>query len=538
MTGQPDSELHPAIADESQLAALAHALGAARVPGLSPAEKALGGDRMIARALARRVRDQIAIGGDPLGVIFCRLRSPATRRQQGAVYTPLPIVQSMLDWARNSGPVDRVVDPGSGSGRFILAAGRAFPAARLVAVEADPLAALLTRANLAVTGLADRASVIVADYRRAPILDHDGGTTLFIGNPPYVRHHQLTPRDKKWLATTAARYGQKASLLAGLHVHFFLATLDHARSGDRGAFITAAEWLDVNYGALLRNLFLDRLGGCALHLIEPAARPFPDAVTTAAITCFHIDSRPPAIRVCTIDRPDQLGALERGRKIERARFTTTSRWSPLARGRRRRPRGFVELGELCRVSRGQVTGANKFWIAGPHARDLPASILFPTVTRAREIYQAGACLTDSSRLRQVIDLPADLAEIPEADRVAVDIFLREGKRLGVHLGYIARHRKAWWSVGLHEPAPILATYMARRPPGFVRNSSQARHINIAHGIYPREDMTARMLDALVQHLATSTSVVDGRTYAGGLTKFEPREMERLLVPGLDALRIA
>jgi hypothetical protein len=25
-------------------------------------------------------------------------------------------------------------------------------------------------------------------------------------------------------------------------------------------------------------------------------------------------------------------------------------------------------------------------------------------------------------------------------------------------------------------------------------------------------------------------VDDGRTYAGGLTKFEPREMERLLVP--------
>ena len=36
--------------------------------------------------------------------------------------------------------------------------------------------------------------------------------------------------------------------------------------------------------------------------------------------------------------------------------------------------------------------------------------------------------------------------------------------------------------------------------------------------------------ALARYLAGATSVDDGRTYAGGLTKFEPREMERLLVP--------
>ena len=85
-------------------------------------------------------------------------------------------------------------------------------------------------------------------------------------------------------------------------------------------------------------------------------------------------------------------------------------------------------------------------------------------------------------------------------------------------------------MGLRQPAPILATYMARRPPSFVRNLADARHINIAHGIYPREPMSEAALTALTRYLSTSVSVKDGRTYAGGLTKFEPREMERLLVP--------
>src|SRR3546814_5901926 len=63
------------------------------------------------------------------------------------------------------------------------------------------------------------------------------------------------------------------------------------RSGDYGVFITSSEWLDVNYGATLRNLLTQRLGGVALHVLDPAIMPFSDATTTGAITCFRIGRR-------------------------------------------------------------------------------------------------------------------------------------------------------------------------------------------------------------------------------------------------------
>ena len=85
-------------------------------------------------------------------------------------------------------------------------------------------------------------------------------------------------------------------------------------------------------------------------------------------------------------------------------------------------------------------------------------------------------------------------------------------------------------MGLRSPAPILATYMARRPPAFTRNAAGARHINIAHGLYPRVELPEPVVARLVESLRRTVSVDDGRTYAGGLTKFEPREMERLAVP--------
>jgi hypothetical protein len=166
---------------------------------------------------------------------------------------------------------------------------------------------------------------------------------------------------------------------------------------------------------------------------------------------------------------------------------------------------------------------------------LPESVLFPSITKARELFGAGKVLRDPSLLRNVIDLPLDLDVFGAAERKSIDRFLARAKASGAHRSYVAVNRRAWWSVGLREPAPILATYMARRPPAFVRNRANARHINIAHGLYPREPLKETVVSALVDYLANAISLNDGRTYAGGLTKFEPREMERLLVPGIELL---
>ncbi|MCY3730665.1 MAG: hypothetical protein OXF98_04925, partial [Rhodospirillaceae bacterium] len=166
---------------------------------------------------------------------------------------------------------------------------------------------------------------------------------------------------------------------------------------------------------------------------------------------------------------------------------------------------------------------------------VPERYLLPSVTRARELIDADNRLESTAELRRVIDLPADLDELDAEERPGVEAFLDSARAAGVPDGYVARNRRAWWSVGLREPAPLLATYMARRPPAFVRNVAGARHINIAHGIYPREPLQGRALDRLAEALRTAVRPEMGRTYAGGLVKFEPREMERIPVPSVERL---
>lgn len=519
---------------EDDLATLAAVV--ADCPG-SPRNGYTKGAQQVSYPIPDRIKQvvrAIANGDDPLGDAFCRLRPSRIRRNQGAVYTPAPIVESMITWAASEGTPQRVVDPGAGSGRFLFAAGRAFPRAELVAVESDPLAALVLRANAAALGMADRLTLHVNDYRTIDLTAIDS-STLFIGNPPYVRHHDISPSEKDWLLTAAAAFGLKASRLAGLHIHFVLKTCCLARPGDYGAFITSAEWLDVNYGDVVRKAFTNILGGVSLHVMAPTMTPFPGSDVTGAISCFRVGDKADHIRLRSVRKHAALGTLQGGRAVPKSLLYSARRWSPLLRPVKRTPRGYIELGELCRVHRGQVTGCNAVWIAGGYPGTLPETVLVPSVTKARELFNAAPELTSTNSLRRVIDLPVDLDDLNDDAQAEVCCFLSWAKSMQADKSYIAKNRRAWWAVQLREPAPLLCTYMARRPPAFVRNPCGARHLNIAHGIYPREHLTTNTLDALANWLQQNVRTSDGRTYAGGLTKFEPREIEQILIPPPEKL---
>jgi adenine-specific DNA-methyltransferase len=381
---------------------------------------------------------------------------------------------------------------------------------------------------------ANRLDANVTEYRFLEVPNIEG-RTLYIGNPPYVRHHEISGDAKDWFGQTATKLGFAASKLAGLHVHFFLRTREIAQEGDWGAFITAAEWMDVNYGSLVRQMLSDGLGGSALHIFKPEGLPFADAMTTGVITTFVVGQRPKQLTVRELAKIDELNDLKGGRRVSWEEVAACERWSTLTHERQSVAPGMVPLGSLFRVHRGAVTGANDVFIEGKFPGRLPEQFLVPAVTRAKELFETSGGLVHSKSLRRIIALPSDHDSLSKADRGAVEQFKKWARERGAHQTYTARAKRAWWSIGLREPAPILCTYMARRAPTFVRNIAGARHINIAHGLYPRMPMTDAELDAYATYLRENVRQSEGRTYAGGLTKFEPKEIERILVPCLKGI---
>lgn len=477
---------------------------------------------------------QIQAGYDPLGSAYCLVHSPAARRAQGQTFSPVGLVSGMFDWAaRHSGDVARIVDPGAGSGRYALFGLRRFPQAKVIAIERDPALALILRANATALGVSDRLETIVADYREISLPTIEGAT-LFIGNPPYVRHHGITPAWKQWYSDKLRVLGHACSQLAGLHLHFFLKTLELSRRGDLGCFVSAAEWLDVNYGQSLRDLMTNGLGGKAVFVVSPEIPVFDDAMVSATVTCFAPHSAAANIEFQRIECVQELTSLRGGVSIPRSQARAESKWSILIRGgRNERPAGHIELGDLFKVQRGQVTGLNKIWVHGAHSPRLPGRFLFPSITGANDIIGARFHVIDTTHgLKSVVDLPMSLDDLESHEREQVDVFLKWAKTYGAHKTYIALHRAPWWRVRLKDPAPIVVTYMGRRPPVFARNPAGARLINVAHGLYPRDNLTIDngYFRGLVAWLNTNVARESGRVYAGGLTKFEPSEVMRLYIP--------
>lgn len=280
-----------------QIVATCIALGV-QADQVTPAERAVIPSADVPVLDVSAVRAGILGGDDPLGRAFCEVRSAVDRRSLGQVFTPWAVVRAMLDRAED-GPVPvRIVDLGCGSGRYIVSALQRFSGAHGIAIDTDPYATLMTRANALVLGVADRLDVRCEDYR-AMKLPAVSGPTLYLGNPPYTRHHDIEARWKTWFRETAEHFGLTASPLAGLHAHFLLAIARHVRPGDRGVLITSSEWLDTNYGRLMRELLCGPLSVSSLHIIDPASQLFEDATVTGTITCFTVGEDVPEIRVQT-----------------------------------------------------------------------------------------------------------------------------------------------------------------------------------------------------------------------------------------------
>lgn len=516
-----------------EFAALCCALGASSTGGaLSTAEAALLEAGASPASDPDEYRARILSGGDPLGDRIIDMRSSIARRRIGQVFTPQALVDQMVAWTSTQAPA-RIVDCGCGSGRFAIAAARTASGSQVVAVDLDPVSTLACRANAAVFGI-DNLSVRNEDFVRVSLAPLDG-LTAFIGNPPYVRHHDIPVDLKAWARSQADDLGwSRWSGLAGLHALFFMAVVSKSAMGDVGCLLTSSEWLDINYGRAMRDALLNGAGGRSVHVLRPEARAFDEAMVTASIVCFERGHRAASIRIQSARRPSDLYDLGRkGRAVSRARLEAADGWSEFTAPKKPAPQGLVRLGDYVRVSRGAVTGGNRFFLLPREvATELGVSEhCVPAVTRAREVIESGGRL-DSTMAERCL-LVAD----PTAAKASrgLSAYLRK-RGHEFREGYVCRSRHPWYAVPVKQP-PVVATYMGRGRPSYALNPESMPIVNVVHGLYPKVTLDDEQLQGLVSYLNTGEEHGSrGRTYQGGLRKYEPGEMESLLVPSPDKLR--
>jgi hypothetical protein len=177
---------------------------------------------------------EVLNGGDPLGDYFIKSVSRDERRSRGATFTPPWLIDLQLEQIARMRVPARIVDAGAGSGRYAIRAAQRWSHACVIAVEND--SALAEAIRITANAAKVEIEVVCADYLSLD-LPSIAGVTAFVGNPPYVRHHDIAKENKAWCSAQMAKLGLPHSQLAGLHIYFYL------KSFNNDAAAKAVDWL-------------------------------------------------------------------------------------------------------------------------------------------------------------------------------------------------------------------------------------------------------------------------------------------------------
>lgn len=501
------------------------------------------------------------------------------QRTWGQFATPLDVADLLLGFCLRR-PNERLLDPSCGDGALLqraarwrswLAAGEEISAATLHGIELDPdAAAVAVVASGAVVERANFLTLNPGDY--APF-------DVVLGNPPYTRAEWIERLDTDADQLSLFPMGEfdaPASLLprelsatlsgrAGLYAYFFIHSFGFLREGGRLGFVVPNGWLDVAYGAALKQFLLDHFRIVAV--IESAVERWFAAASVN--TCLVILERAgdPAdraanrVRFIRLRRPlhDLLGQETDSRRVaaveqlvtrllppagrhsadmsarvrEQGSLAATERWGAFLRAPEfylhRPSRPVAPLVEWATVQRGYTTGANDFFYLDRERIEqwgIEPEYRRPLLKSLRGVRSLRLSVGDCRHEALVIPPDARLAG------TAVAAYLAWGESRGIDQRATCAGRRPWYALPEGPTAPLILAkgvwqrHFAPVAADGIAVDQQIYRVDPAAGISP--DAAAALLNSAWFALACE---LGGRVNLGeGVLWLASYELANLLLP--------
>jgi len=456
----------------------------------------------------------------------------AERKARGAVYTPPEITRFLSSWAVRA-RTDRVLEPSAGDGNFLGAAearlrelGGRRTRKRLIAVERDPGEAAKCRA---LVPWAEVRAASFFDLTRADL----GSVDAVIGNPPYIRYHGWKGEDRKASVARAAEQGVRLTNLSSSWASFVVHSASFLRKGGRLALVLPAELLTTDYAEPVRAFLSGRFPSVVVIAFDRLV--FDDALVDAVLLLASSDDEA-GLRIVRARDLAALAQVDLGPAATAATRPVRRRWSAsldieaeVAYAELVESGSAVRLGEIASCDIGVVTGNNGFFIlseADAERLGLPREVLTPIVCRPADVRGLTVLPSETSLL-------LDLRGKPWPTDAALVAYLHSGEQSGVSDGYKTSNRKPWFAVPLPRVRPdAFLPYLNHLAPRLIVNSGGAWSTNLIHGIKirPGQPDPRAIAAAMLSQVTALSGELEGRSYGGGVLKFETREAERLLIP--------
>lgn len=312
------------------------------------------------------------------------LKSLDERNEMGQYATPpalaLDIVHYIKILWKDRNESISFLEPALGTGSFYSALLREFSLDDIESasgVEIDPALSKIASDLWCGYGL----KVVTNDFTQLP--PSTNSANLLITNPPYVRHHHLDSDKKVELKELVKRrLGLSVSGLAGLYVYYMLLAHDWISDGGLSVWLIPREFMDVNYGEVIRQYLLEKVSLIHIHVFDVEDVQFSDALVSSTVVVFR--KSPP-------NKEDRVKFTYGGSIIKpNATFYSSkqtlkevNKWTKVINNATEPITSeCTTLGQLFKIKRGIATGANDFFLL-PHKdamdRGIPKGYLHPVL---------------------------------------------------------------------------------------------------------------------------------------------------------------
>lgn len=512
---------------------------------------------------------------------YVQLSSSSHRGEFAQFFTPMNIAKLMMYWVE-SGGASRILDPSFGLGAFYSALSHRN--VEYVGYEKD-----VKIARYIQSVLCERGEMVECHSSRSPLsggaqkhsdkkaqktqeeqlklilkigdyLDSDNQECFdgIIANPPYLKFHDYD--NKRYVSKINEKFGLSLSHRANLYVLFLIQSLSQLAVGGRLAYIVPAEFLNSDYGVAVKQYLVETGMLRNIVIFNPKLDVFDSAITTSCILlCANDEVNHQKCHFSIVNESNDLEKIKEFADDYNAKQSKNEWKNPLthfiyhqselepsvkwnhyfSQVESLKYHGLVPFSRYAKVTRGIATGANQYFTLSEQeakAFHLPDDVLVLCICGAKDV--KGEFLTSSQfeQMKQEDRKIYLFDATKEKERtLPVTDYLQLGERDDIHKRYLTSKRTPWYKLESREVAPILVGVFNRTGIKFVRNEAGLLNLTCFHGVYPRYENIELLFAYLISDVAKEILMKNQRVYGGGLSKFEPNDLNNGLMLDIDCL---
>jgi len=394
--------------------------------------------------------------------------------------------------------VGKVFDAGAGDGRFSV--GGDYDS--YVGYELDSK-------RIPVRALPTNAKILRSDaFALAEPFDFD----LAIGNPPYVRHHDLGDEWRSHVSDwIKSRTGVRPSGWSNAYLYFFWLALIASANDGLVVYLVPFDWVTRPAAKSLREYIARH--GWTLDIYRFDDEPFETVLTTACVVVVDKRLKAGDARYFRIAPDNSISGLQ---------SPTLSEHQPLA---------YKSSIARTYARRGLSPGDQKVFLLTEAERAANGLIIgrdvVPAVSTFRRVNCDQVGLTEAFFQKNFVDAGGRcwLINSSSAPSVALNSYLQANGHRCKHNSTCSQ-RATWWQFEMPEAPRVLYSSGFRGPaPKSMINKIGAIAVGAVCGIYTSSDTAARQIYDHIQNLDFSTQVV---AMSKGFTKVEINQMNGVL----------